>query len=104
MLSPDSTRPEAKAAFSATSNISSVEAGLSISIGITPQLIINPRSTFSSKVIAKISASGRYFEIKRAVAPDSVKATISLTSIDSAAFLTADATTSVTESLSKFSG
>ncbi len=39
MLSPDLTNPDLSAAFSATSNISSVEAGRSVSNGITPQLI-----------------------------------------------------------------
>nr|DAH05361.1 MAG TPA: hypothetical protein [Caudoviricetes sp.] len=41
MLSPDSTRPECNATFSATSNMSSVEAGFSVTTGITPQLSIN---------------------------------------------------------------
>ncbi len=47
-----------------------------------------------------MSALGRCLEIKRAVLPDSVKATINLISIASAAFLTDAATTSVTVDLS----
>ena len=44
-----------------------------------------------------MSASGRYLEIRRAVLPDSVRATTSLISIELVASLTAEATTSVLE-------
>ena len=95
ILSPDSTNPASSATRSATSNISSVDAGLSARTGITPQLIINERCTFSSNVTAKMSASGRNLEMARAVLPVSVIVTTSLISIECVASLTADAITSV---------
>ncbi len=62
--------------------MSSVDAGFSARTGITPQLIIKARCTFSSNVTAKMSASGRNLEIARAVLPVSVIVTTSLMSIE----------------------
>ena len=65
--SPSLAKPASLAFSVAKLNISSVEAGVSATTGKTPQFTAKLRRVRSSNVTAKISASGRYLEIMRAV-------------------------------------